>query len=143
MQLCPCGTNQSYSDCCGAFISGSKSAPTPEALMRSRYTAYSHLNMGYIANTMKSPAADGFDLDATKQWAEKIKWTQLKIINTETILPKGTVEFMAHYEIDHQKSILYEVSEFRFEEGRWYYINGFQPKIGRNDMCPCGSGKKY
>ncbi len=38
--LCPCGSNKPYTDCCARYVEGNKHAPTAEALMRSRYTAY-------------------------------------------------------------------------------------------------------
>ena len=39
--LCPCGSLHPYADCCGRFIEHPEcAAPTAEALMRSRYTAY-------------------------------------------------------------------------------------------------------
>ncbi|HEX8865525.1 MAG TPA: SEC-C metal-binding domain-containing protein, partial [Lentzea sp.] len=39
-KLCPCGTGQSYVDCCGALHSGARTAATAEQLMRSRYSAF-------------------------------------------------------------------------------------------------------
>ncbi|MCS5574781.1 MAG: SEC-C metal-binding domain-containing protein, partial [Pseudomonadales bacterium] len=38
--LCPCESGQIYDKCCGLFLAGMGFAPTAEALMRSRYTAY-------------------------------------------------------------------------------------------------------
>jgi SEC-C motif-containing protein len=152
MQYCPCGTGKDYIDCCGIFISGQKSPPSPEALMRSRYTAYHEINLDYIVKTMKSPAADNFDVKAAGEWAKKINWTQLEIIKTTGDSIRGFVEFCAHYYYENKKSILHEISEFHLENGEWYYVNGIQPeklktevttKIGRNDLCPCGSHKKY
>jgi SEC-C motif-containing protein len=149
MKYCPCGTGKNYTECCGAFISDDKFPSSPEALMRSRYTAYYQVNMDYIAKTMKSPAADNFDPKTAKEWAEKINWIQLDVIKTSSNTTKGFVEFCAHYYCDDKKHILHEISEFNFENGRWYYVNGTQPreqlmeKIGRNDLCPCGSNKKY
>lgn len=51
---CPCGTGSSYETCCKPYISGEKPAPTPEDLMRSRYTAYSRggdADVEYIVRT--------------------------------------------------------------------------------------------
>ena len=47
--------------------------------------------------------------------------------------------------------IKHEISEFHLIDNKWYYVDGKKPaiqepttaKIGRNDSCPCGSGKKY
>jgi uncharacterized protein YchJ len=40
---CPCGSGLDLADCCGLWhkgLAGGVCAPTPEALMRSRYSAY-------------------------------------------------------------------------------------------------------
>jgi len=153
MKNCPCGTEKNYFDCCGAFISNQKIPSTPEKLMRSRYTAYTQANIDYIANTMKSFAAENFDAEAARVWAKKIKWAGLDVVKTSHDSTKGMVEFFAHYYSNNKKHELHEISEFHFEEGRWFYVNGTQfnervimqkeRKIGRNDICPCGSHKKY
>ncbi|MDQ5980957.1 MAG: motif domain protein, partial [Verrucomicrobiota bacterium] len=46
-----------------------------------------------------------------------------------------------------------EIALFGRDEGRWVYtgqvdepgktVRRETPKVGRNDPCPCGSGKKY
>ena len=69
MQHCPCGTGKKYLDCCGLFIRGHKRPTTPEALMRSRYSAYTQNRIEYIARTMKAPANHNFDMEAARQWA--------------------------------------------------------------------------
>ena len=40
MSECPCGSGKSYAACCGPLHAGAAIAPTAEALMRSRYSAY-------------------------------------------------------------------------------------------------------
>src|SRR3990167_5308132 len=126
-QLCPCGTGKGYLDCCGIFISNQKIPSTPEELMRSRYTAYNQVNVDYIVQTMRSPAADNFDAEDAREWANKVSWTGLEVIKTIHDFNKGIVEFRAHYYIDGKKNVLHEISEFNFEKGRWYYVNGTQP----------------
>lgn len=125
MQNCPCGSGKKYLACCGVFIEEQKFPATPEELMRSRYTAYSKNNFIYIADTMKSPAADGFDLESARKRGREVKWISLEIIKTgpdET--DKGFVEFQAKYIRKNKIYILHELSEFHFENGRWYYVDG-------------------
>jgi SEC-C motif domain protein len=124
MQHCPCGTGKVYLDCCGIFISNQKIPSTPEELMRSRYTAYNQVNVDYIVHTMKSPAGDNFDAEGVREWAKKISWTGLEIIKTSHDFNKGIVEFRAYYYVDGKKNVLHEISEFNFENGKWYYVNG-------------------
>jgi len=147
MHDCPCGTGKAWSDCCGPYLLRQKNAPNPEALMRSRYTAYSVNDLDYIERTMKSPALDHFDRDDKSREAQTICWTHLEVLNTAGNATRGFVEFRAHYCMGNKNYVLHEKSEFRFEEGEWFYVSGIQPdsmkKVGRNDVCLCGSGKKY
>lgn len=153
MTLCSCGSNINYMDCCGRFISGKQLPTTPEALMRSRYTAYTQGNIGYITQTMTGPAAVNFNVNETKAWAQQITWIRLEVLNTAQDNIYGTVEFRAHYLLQHKNCIMHEVSEFECVDGKWYYTNSkfhetvFSKsetiKVGRNDPCTCGSGKKY
>lgn len=125
---CPCGTGKSYSECCGVFITDKEIPSTPEQLMRSRYTAYTRINLDYIEKTMKSPALDDFNPHEVEQWASKVRWSGLEVVKTSHILNKGIVEFRAYYTIDGKKSVLHEISEFSLENGQWYYVIGRYPK---------------
>ena len=49
--LCPYGLGMPYEACCGRFISAVSSAPTAEALMRSRYSAYVLGRIDYLKAT--------------------------------------------------------------------------------------------
>jgi SEC-C motif domain protein len=149
MENCPCGTNKSYVDCCGLYISGKQAAPTPEALMRSRYTAYSKSDIDYIQNTMRGSALTDFDKTATLAWAQRVEWLKLDVIDASERDDHGTVEFVATYRENLQTRTLHERSQFVRENGHWYYIDGkvttqnAGKKVGRNEPCPCGSDKKF
>lgn len=143
MQQCPCGSEKSFADCCGLYISGKEKAPSPESLMRSRYSAYVMGDVDYIANTQTGKAAVGYDPNYAKEWAKQAKWLGLTIINSSTSEDKGSVEFLALYDLAGKKSNMHEVSEFRKLEGQWLYTDGKFVKTGRNDSCPCGSGQKF
>jgi len=155
MKTCPCGLGHLYSGCCEPFINGSKNPPTAEALMRSRYTAYVEHAIDYIIDTCSKEEKDKIDFDQTKNWSEKSKWLGLKILSTEKGNPldtEGTVEFEATYEVDKLREVHHEKAKFKKSESRWLYIEGDVkpntvirqgPKVGRNEVCPCGSGKKF
>lgn len=146
MNLCPCCSNKPYNDCCGRFIDNGQVPTTPEQLMRSRYSAYANNNLVYLENTMKSPAADQFDKNTKRS---NINWIKLEVLNSSVSGKKGKVEYIAYYNDQSGLQSLHEKSQFRLDEGHWYYIDGEildeQPsgKIGRNSLCPCGSGKKF
>jgi SEC-C motif-containing protein len=145
MEYCPCGTGNKFLACCGRFISGDQHAATPEELMRSRYTAYTLVDTDYIFETMLSPAADFFSADNMRESAQTTLWAGLDVLKASQLQNKGIVEFIAHYYRDDIKNKLHEISEFSLENGKWFYVNGTTPKqkISRNDICPCGSEKKY
>ena len=153
---CPCCSEKPYAECCAPYISGTVPAPTAEALMRSRYTAYATGDVDYIKKTM-GPAikAKEFDRESVEKWANESEWLGLSIVTTAKGSEndtEGTVEFIAQYSDGKNEQIHHESAEFRKIDGAWYFIDGRmmnepyrreEPKVGRNDACPCGSGKKF
>ncbi len=151
MTACPCKSEKKYDECCGPYLEGVKAAPTAEALMRSRYTAYTKDDYDYVIRTCHSstrPSAEDFDDDTA------INWTGLEIVATENGLEDdddGIVEFIARYNFNGNDLGQHERSSFVKEDGEWFYVEGdfVKPppvrseKIGRNEPCSCGSGKKY
>jgi SEC-C motif-containing protein len=84
--------------------------------------------------------------------AETGMWQKLEILRSEAggeNDAEGRVEFKAHWLIGGRRGYLHETSRFLKEDGRWYYLDGqthpapAAGKTGRNDPCPCGSGKKF
>ncbi len=122
---CPCGNQKPYAECCGLYIESDNAAPTPAALMRSRYSAYSQANVDYIAKTMQGEAAFGFDKAASKQWAEQVTWLGLTVTSEKMKSPKiGFVIFEAKYSEKGQVRVIREKSEFHLINNRWYYVAG-------------------
>lgn len=139
--------------------------------MRSRYTAYTKGDIGYLKKTLSKESQRDFDEKSSKKWAEQSSWQGLQILSTEkgTANDKtGVVEFVASYEQNGSKFEHHEFSKFKKnDKGEWKFVEGDShvhkdgeghhhhhshntapivresPKIGRNDPCPCGSGKKY
>jgi SEC-C motif-containing protein len=156
MELCPCGSGSSYTTCCEPFHSGVAIAPTAEALMRSRYAAYVKVIIPYILQTTAPEARKTLDEKATQSWAEDTDWRGLEIMRTEkgsATDSEGVVEFAAHFKENNERRKHHEIAVFKKIEDKWYYDDGKlptpnqvqreQPKVGRNENCPCGSGKKY
>lgn len=127
MKLCPCDSQKRYLDCCGAYIQEKIPAETPEALMRSRYTAYVEENYDYIKQTMREPALSQFNKkEITKG---KIQWLGLNVIassidNHDPTI--GFVEFKARYQLVGEgiERCIHENSEFHRIKGCWYYVDG-------------------
>lgn len=154
-ELCPCGSGKEFSKCCGPVIAGTRNAETAEELMRSRYTAYVVHNIDHIVKTCSKEEQKGIDLEETRKWSEESTWHGLKIMKTEkgTAADKeGIVEFSATYSRKGLRDVHLERAYFIKENDQWVYDQGELipttivregKKIGRNDPCPCGSGKKY
>lgn len=122
---CPCLSGETYAACCARFHSGLADgvrAPTAEALMRSRYTAFAVGDAAYLLATWHaSTRPAGLDIDTGTTWR------RLDILRTEQGGPfddVGLVEFEARYRSDGVRGMLHEVSRFVREDGRWYYVNG-------------------
>lgn len=156
MDLCPCGSEKAYADCCQPFIEGERSAETAEALMRARYTAHTKKAFDYIFDTTLPSNRQEEDRNGTANWSKKLDWQRLEVRDIEKGGPEdtsGTVEFLARYRKDGKAFDHHEIAEFVREDGCWYFKDGQPPapvqvvrqgpKIGRNDPCTCGSGKKF
>ncbi len=136
---CPCGSKKSYQDCCSPLHTGISHAKTAEELMRSRYSAYALGQLDYIKKTVAGKAAMGFDPENSSQVLSSHKWLGLDVVKSD----QDFVEFRALYEYQGKCAILHELSEFKQIDGRWFYVAGVMKKSGRNDLCPCHSGKKF
>ncbi len=155
MSNCPCGSGSPFESCCGPILGGAP-APTAEALMRSRYTAYVKHDVAHLERSLSADQRKDFAPDEARKWAEGSEWLGLKIINTEQGGPDdklGAVHFSAKFKTEGEEREHLEIALFGREDGRWVYtgqvdepgktVRRETPKVGRNDPCPCGSGKKY
>lgn len=122
--------------------------------MRSRYTAFSLADVDYIEKTTDPSSRSSFDRDGTTQWAKGSEWLGLEIVSATDggeKDAKGEVEFIARYKFNDLEQKHHERSEFKKRDGQWFFVDGrlvqepvrVGEKIGRNDPCKCGSGKKY
>ncbi len=154
---CPCGSKKDYAECCAPLHRGARRATTAVELMRARYSAFVRQEIDFVLDTA-APEGDREERrEHIERWSRESTWHGLEIIDTEAggeSDDEGVVEFIAFYddpdgdEVEH-----HERAFFRREEGEWIFVDGVparqdpyvreEPKIGRNDPCPCGSGKKY
>lgn len=118
---CPCDSGQPYRVCCGLWHAGLNEgvyAPTPEALMRSRYSAYALGLIDYLLATWHPSTAPG-ELELPP-----LKWLALEVRHAEQSGDAGVVEFVARCREGGRAQRLHETSRFVREAGRWYYIDG-------------------
>jgi len=155
LDVYPCGSDVPYDSCCGPFIQGAKSAGTAEQLMRSRYSAYVKKELEYILSSLHPAHRTDYDEKSSRAWAESAEWHGIKILKTIHGRPEdseGQVEFVVSYTEKGLRQEHHELSSFKKVDGIWYFTTGKTmpkpasravPKTGRNDPCPCGSGKKF
>lgn len=127
---CPCGRGLKYKKCCGALHRG-QSAATPEALMRSRYSAYVVKNVDYIMKTTH-PLSPFYQADPAAWQA------QLSIFCTTTRFEKLDVLFVKKGDTPDEGYVTYRATMFRGDQdisstenslfrrlqGRWLYVKG-------------------
>jgi len=141
---CPCCSGKEFHACCQPYLLEEILPETPEQLMRSRYSAYSMADIDYIEKTMRGPALQNFDSNEAKQWASSVKWQGLEVLASTQKNDQGTANFIASFQGEGELRRMQENSLFHRIHGVWYYIDSVKSeKIGRNQLCSCGSGKKY
>lgn len=164
MKACPCGSSKDYNQCCEPIHLDHSQAQTPEQLMRSRYSAHVKGLVNYVVDTYHPSCLAENERDAIAESVDS-DWCGLEVISAEPSDNdnEGFVAFKAYFNQGGEQFCLQERSRFIRESGLWYYIDGTfieqapqepqpdprltQPvqslKVGRNDPCICGSGKKY
>lgn len=143
-QDCPCLSGKTYQDCCGLLHQGKQTAVTAEQLMRSRYSAFVMQHSNYLQTTLHPSQRQPDDITSLQQTMQTTQWLGLTIIEHSQDGDEAEVEFIAFY-LDNTIGQLHERSRFCRQDGLWFYLDGeFLPpiKLGRNDNCICGSGKK-
>ena len=118
---CPCGSDQPYTACCQRWHVGlveGVHAPTPEVLMRSRYSAYAVGLIDYLLATWHPSTAPG-ELELSQ-----VKWIGLEVRHAEQTGDAGVVEFVARFRVNGRAQRMHEISSFVRQNGRWYYIEG-------------------
>ena len=124
--------------------------------MRSRYTAYALGNYPWLVETTHPAARAEVSAEALATQCKGVRWLRLDVEKCVDAAEPGDadiVEFHALYELDGVVRQIGERSAFMRDGEKLYYMDGTAlrpaayrreaPKVGRNDPCPCGSGKKY
>ncbi len=150
MALCPCGSEYDFENCCGPIIAGAL-APTAEALVRSRYTAFVKHALDHVARTHAPEVRQDFNRAEAERMAAQCEWRGLEIRRATETGDTAEVEFVVRFRRERQDHASVTVSTFRRDQGQWLYVGTKEApkgvpvrvtKIGPNDPCPCNSGKK-
>jgi SEC-C motif-containing protein len=153
--LCFCGSGKELCACCGPIVEGTAFARTPEELMRARFTAHCRRDYAFLVDSTHPEHRGDVSEEEISRWASHVEWTDLEVhaASPGETDDTGTVSFTARFTIKNTPQELREDATFAVHEGRWYYVDGHvhgqepyvreQARIGRNDPCPCGSGRKF
>lgn len=145
-QTCHCGSGDLLEACCGKYHLGTP-APSAEALMRSRYSAYVLGLIDYLRDTTLPAQQNGLDLAGIRAWSLGSTWLGLEVESSDLIGAQpehAFVTFTANWHDASGEHSHRERSAFVQRSGRWYFIDPTVTlKAGRNDPCPCGSGQKF
>lgn len=150
---CPCGSGEEFSACCDLYLSGKQKPKTAEATMRSRYAAFVTGNVDYIMNSHHPETVKQIDRAGIEDWSKNAVWQSLDVISVENDgedSDEAVVEFLAKYVQEGKNYQHHEVALFKKNEADWFFYDvkknrpiKIENKIGRNDPCHCGSGKKF
>lgn len=127
-QKCPCHSGKKYKRCCRP-LHGGEPAPTPEALMRSRYAAYA---LGLVDYVIDTTAVSGPRARPDRQvWAAEVadfgarmRFEGLAILGTGEKGDEGWVHFKAVLKEGDEDASFEERSGFVKVSGRWLYASG-------------------
>ncbi|MEZ3161118.1 YchJ family metal-binding protein [Microbacterium sp. BWT-B31] len=116
---CPCGTGETYGNCCGPLHAGAP-ALTAERLMRSRYSAFVVGDAEYLLRSWHpSTRPDRLELDPAQ------RWLHLEIVDRRgggLFDRDGEVEFIATFRLDGRRHELRERSGFVRDGAGWAYV---------------------
>ncbi|MBV7293897.1 YchJ family protein [Corynebacterium sp. TAE3-ERU16] len=119
---CPCGSGDGYGSCCGTILAGTRRAPTAEALMRSRYTAFCVGDVDHLRASWHPDTRPG-ELTVDPE----IRFVRLVVHDTSGGGPfdtSGRVDFTAFYRTGTgQRGAQRENSSFTRLDGRWVYVS--------------------
>lgn len=119
---CPCCSGKAYEDCCQPYHTGEKNAPTAEALMRSRFSAFAIPNGNYLMETTLPGKRKYHNRKDLQEWGETNTWTKLEIVDKPSA---NKVEFKAFYTDENgDLQIHRELSTFKMIQNRWFYVSG-------------------
>lgn len=151
-RTCPCGSGRPLSACCGPVLSGERLASTAEELMRARFTAHAIRDFAFLHRTYRPTSKSPY---VPAEGEPTTQWTRLVVhSHSPGRAPEmAYVEFSAYGLEGGVEHVLHEKAEFVREGGAWLYTRALREgpapyvaaakKPGRNDPCPCGSGRKY
>ncbi|MGO1225576.1 YchJ family protein [Brachybacterium sp. AOP42-C2-15] len=123
---CPCGSGDTFGDCCGPVLRQERRAGTAAALMRSRYTAFALRDLEHLLRSWHARTRPPHE-ELAESLAQELRWLRLDVLATHEGGPfddAGTVEFVAISKGPQGRQEQHEISRFVREDGSWFYLDG-------------------
>jgi SEC-C motif domain protein len=124
-KACPCSSGHAYSECCAPYHRGQREAPTPEALMRSRFSAFALADAAYLWRTLHAdhedravPEADA--LRMLRDQARAHRYMRLSVLEARG----DRVLFLAGIFQKGRDVSFVELSRFERQGEGWRYLSG-------------------
>ncbi|MEE2001319.1 YchJ family metal-binding protein [Alkalimonas sp. MEB108] len=119
--------------------------------MRSRYSAFCCQDLSYLQHSCVAALQAEQSPEQLHDFVHHAHFVGLQILPLPKLTQtanEGHVHFQVSYLLGHQLHSFRELSRFKNQQGCWLYSSGdvtelATQKIGRNDPCPCGSGRKF
>lgn len=128
---CPCTSGKMLDDCCGPYLAGTAEAPTPEALMRSRFTAFALKDPEYLWRTLADAHPDRQQskdevMYALRRSSREAKFRRLDVLDTAPADSGGVARVLFLATLFHKgiEASFVELSDFVHEHGGWRYRSG-------------------
>lgn len=119
---CPCLSGLTVGECCLPLHAGERAAPTAEALMRSRCSAFALGDSAYLLETWHPSTRP-----ATLALDDELRWLRLdveQVVGGGPFDVEGTVRFAAWWRrADGERGVQRETSRF-VRDDRWRYVDG-------------------
>lgn len=126
---------------------------TAEDLLKKRYEAFKQGDIDFIIQSHHPDTREQLDRNSLRSWSERSVWRGLDIEDVDEGDERALIRFTVHFDRKNETLHQTELAEFRKVDGEWYYYDSEfpsqppqkreEPKLGRNDPCHCGSGKKF
>lgn len=125
--LCPCGSNKSYAQCCAPLHTFKDKARTVKQLVRARYCAYARgagNHRDFLVRTWHPATAQ--QISAIDVSNDSYEWCGLEIVRAEQKGDVGRVEFKARFREPGggPEQVHHELSLFHRIKGNWLYVEG-------------------
>jgi SEC-C motif-containing protein len=143
-KACPCTSGRAYADCCAPYHRGEREAPTPEALMRSRFAAFARADAAYLWRTLHPDHEDRARADRTRSESARTESEALRelrdgarahrYMRLAVLEARGDrVLFLASVFQKGRDVSFVELSRFAHDGVGWRYLSGVERAAGEVD----------